>query len=275
MSSPNSVGCYAGRWSRRLFLALAIGVGSWEMAQASYEAGMHAFVTGKFDEALKHLEPMAAQQHTPSQTALGLMYLDGLGVGKDPARAAAFFTQAASAGNVAAATYLGLLYQRGVGVPQRHDQAHRWFLQAAEGGYPEAELRLGMLYEQGLGVPVDHARAALWYGRAAARGLGDALYRLALLYDAGRGVAQDAGQAAVLFERAAARSNALARTALGRKYYTGDGVTADPVVAYMYLTLGAGLGDSSGSELMRQIENELTPTQIDEARRLARNWRPF
>ena len=79
----------------------------------------------------------------------------------------------------------------------------------------------------------------------------------------------------MLLERASARGNAQSRTALGRKYYNGDGVPTDPVVAYMYLTLGSGLGDNSGAGLMNRIELELTPTQLDEARRLARNWRPF
>lgn len=264
-----------GRWAISLVGALAIVLASSGLAQASYEAGMHAFVTGKFDEALKNFEPLVEQNHSPSQTALGLMYMNGLGVRKDPARAALLFIQAAASGNVAAANYLGALYQLGVGVPRRLDWAYRWYLQAAEGGYPEAELSLGIVYEQGLGVAVDDEQAAKWYGRAAARGLGDALYRLALLYDAGRGVEQDATKAAVLLERASARSNAQARTALGRKYYNGDGVPMDPVVAYMYLTLGAGLGDNSGAVIMNQIELELTPTQLDEARRLARNWRPF
>lgn len=262
-------------WVIALFGALAIVLGSSGIADASYEAGMHAFVTGKFDNALKNFEPMVAQHHSPSQTALGLMYLHGLGVGKDPARAAALFAQAAAAGNVAAANYLGALYQLGVGVPQRLDLAYRWILQSAQGGYPEAELNLGMIFEEGLGVAVDDEQAAHWYGRAAARGLGDGLYRLALLYDSGRGVEQDATKAAVLLERASARSNAPARSALGRKYYNGDGVKKDPVIAYMYLTLGAGLGDNSAAELMKKIEVELTPARLDEARRLARNWRPF
>ena len=265
----------SGRWAIGVFAVLAVVLASSGLAQASYEAGMHAFVTGKFGEALKNFEPMVAQHHSPSQTALGLMYLNGLGVPKDPMRAADLFTQAATSGNAAAAHYLGSLYRRGVGVPQCLDLAYRWILQSAQSGYPEAEVNLGVLYEQGLGVAADDEQAAHWYNRAAVRGLGDGLYRLALLYDAGRGVEQDATKAAALFERASARSNAQARTALGRKYYVGDGVPQDLVVAYMYLTLGAGLGDNSGTELLNQIELELAPSRLDEARRLARSWRPF
>ncbi len=43
-----------GRWAIGLVGALAIVLASSGLAQASYEAGMHAFVTGKFDEALKN-----------------------------------------------------------------------------------------------------------------------------------------------------------------------------------------------------------------------------
>lgn len=41
--------------------AVLVVLGFGRMADASYEAGMHAFMTGRFDEALAHLEPMAEQ----------------------------------------------------------------------------------------------------------------------------------------------------------------------------------------------------------------------
>ena len=78
-----------------------------------------------------------------------------------------------------------------------------------------------------------------------------------------------------MLERAAARGNARARTRLGQKYADGCGVKADPVVGYMYLLLGASLGDTTGAETMAELERTLTAAQIDEARRLARNWRPW
>ncbi len=254
--------------------ALLIDLGFSRTADASYEAGMHAFMTGRFDEALAHFEPMVKQRHSLSETALGLMYMNGMGVPKDPARAASLFARAASSGNSAAANYLGILHQAGVGVPLRLDLAFKWFRQSAEGGYPEGELNLGIMYEEGLGVSVDYEQAAAWYGRGATRGLGGALFRLALLYDTGRGVERDGAKSAVLLERASARGNAQARTALGQKYVDGDGVTADPVVAYMYLILGSSLGDKSGAPIMQELERVMTPAQLDEAHRLARNWRP-
>ncbi len=130
--------------------ALIVVLSFGRMADASYEAGMHAFMTVRFDEALAHLEPMAEQHHSPSETALGLMFMNGMGVPKDPARAVSLFTQAASSWNSAAANYLGILYQAGLGVPLRLDVAFGWFRQSAEGGYPEGELNLAIMYEEGL-----------------------------------------------------------------------------------------------------------------------------
>lgn len=262
-----------GRWQSGLTLVLGIILGSSGPAGASYEAGMYAFMTGSYQEALENFLPMIDQRHSPSQTALGLMYLNGLGVEHDPVAATFLFIQAASSGNPAAANYLGLIYQGGATGRRDLEMATRWYRQSAEDGYAEGQLNFGSILEAR--SPPDYQGAAEWYGRAADRGLGGALYRLALLYENGTGVGRDAVEAAVLLEKASARGNAQARTALGMKYMTGNGVPANPVVAHMYLTLGASLGDESGEAALRKIELELSPERLAEAQRMARNWRPF
>jgi hypothetical protein len=50
--------------------------------------------------------------------ALALLYIHGIGVPKDPTRAAALFKQACQAGVAAACSSLGFLYDKGTGVPK-------------------------------------------------------------------------------------------------------------------------------------------------------------
>ena len=82
-------------------------------------------------------------------------------------------------------------------------------------------------------------------------------------------------EAARLLERAAARGNSAARVVLGGKYLAGSGVAADPVVAHMWFRLAAALGNEDGVAAAAAVEGQLSEDQIEEARRLAKTWRPF
>ena len=56
-------------------------------------------------------------------------------------------------------------------------------------------------------------------------------------------------------------------------YYEGQGVPKGYVLASMWLTLAAAQ-DAKFAEARDLIEKELTPDQLAEAQRLAREWRP-
>jgi TPR repeat protein len=62
------------------------------------------------------------------------MYLNGLGVQKNPNVAAKWFTNAAGLGIVPAQTSLGILYGRGEGVTKDDVLAYAWFYLAATTG---------------------------------------------------------------------------------------------------------------------------------------------
>jgi TPR repeat protein len=61
---------------------------------------------------------------------------------------------------------------------------------------------------------------------------------------------------------------------LGLAHSVGDGVPQDFVLAHKWLNLAAMRGSSRAREVRAEIAACMTPGQIAEAQRLAREWRP-
>ena len=55
-------------------------------------------------------------------------------------------------------------------------------------------------------------------------------------------------------------------------YHRGDGVPQDYVQAHMWWNLAAAQGNEYGIEHRDLVAGHLTPSQIEEAQRLAREW---
>ena len=110
-------------------------------------------------DQLKQIKAQAEQGDTLSQHNLGVMFANGLEVGRDEA------------------------------------QAVRWFRAAAEKGFPAAQYDLGVMYDSGRGVATNRSEAAAWYRKAGEQGHAFAQYNLAVLHGTGDGVALDAVEA--------------------------------------------------------------------------------
>ena len=199
----------------------------------------------------------------------------------------------AERGDADAQLLLGVLYAEGRGVPQDEAEAVRWFRRAAEqgntgAGNADTQFSLGVLYAEGRGVPQDEAEAARWYCLAAesdeagavvgslGQGNADAQFNLGVLYAEGRDVPQDYVEAVRWFRRAAEQGYARAQNNLGNRYANGQGVPQDYVQAHVWYNLAASR--RSGEDRQRSIrgregaESRMTPDQIAEAQRLAREW---
>jgi TPR repeat protein len=109
----------------------------------------------------------------------------------------------------------------------------------AEQGVPSAQFRLGLLYENGNGVPRDFAKARLWY------------------------------------EKAAVQGEAKAQFYLGIQSAFGEGGPLDLVQAHMWYSLAAGNGNAHAPGYRDDLARQMTPAQIAEAQRLAREWKPI
>ena len=69
--------------------------------------------------------------------------------------------------------------------------------------------------------------------------------------------------------------NAIAQLALGRLYVSGQGVPQDYVLAHKWLNLAAAQGGTQRDIAVKGrdlVDSEMTPEQIAEAQRLAREW---
>ena len=144
---------------------------------------------------------------------------------------------------------------------------------AAEQGHASAQNNLGIMSEKGQGAPPDDARVMGWY-RAAEQGNAIAKYNLGLMYDTGAGVPQDYAEAARWYRSAAEQGHARAKYILGIMYANGDGVPKDYVLSHMWLNLAGAAGDGKASDLRETVAILMTPAQITEAQRMAREWRP-
>lgn len=175
-----------------------------------------------------------------SQRIVSAGYEEGLAAYKrgDYATALREFRPSATKGHEVAQFYLGLMYYAGQGVTRDYKEALRWSRKAAGKEHPLAQFMLGVMYSRGEGVPQDYKQAAHWYRQAAEQGEARAQYNLASMYENGQGVSQDY------------------------------------VRAHLWLSLAATGGGRKAVKSRDTLEKRMTPSQLEEAKRLAREWKP-
>jgi TPR repeat protein len=152
-----------------------------------------------------------------------------------------------------------------------YETALRLFRPLADQGVAAAQTMLGVMYGDGRGVQQSHAEAGRWFRLAAAQGNADAQNNLGSMYELGSGVERDDAEAARWYRRAADQGDALGQYSLGTMYLEGRGVEQDYIQAYMWLSLVAARSPEYAS-FRDRLRSELTPAQIAEAQRLAREW---
>ena len=244
-----------------------------------YEKGQG--VPQDYATAVSWFRKAAEQGLAKAQFNLGVMYAKGQGVPQDYAAAMSWYRKAADQGYADAQTHLGLMYDNGQGVPQNYAAAVSWYRKAADKGYADAQTNLGVMYAKGQGVPQDYATAVSWFRKAADQGVADAQYNLSVMYHNGQGVPQDYAAAVAWFRKAADQGVASAQYNLGFMYSEGQGVPQDYVQAHKWWNLAASRFDASKKEYRDkaakgrdQIAAKMTPAQLAEAQKLAREWKP-
>ncbi len=103
-------------------------------AEARFAAGLAAYDAGDYRSSFEAWQPLAAAGGVEAQVALAELYMNGLGVARDPAAAVLWYRRAALAGDPVAQLNLGDLYGRGQGVPRDPVEAYAWFSLAADQG---------------------------------------------------------------------------------------------------------------------------------------------
>jgi TPR repeat protein len=146
------------------------------------------------------------------------------------------FTALAEKGNAEAQYILGIMYVEGKAVPLDYKVAMSWYRKAADQGHAGAQTSLGAMSARGLGVPMDYQTAMSWYLKAAEQG------------------------------------DPMAQNNLGFMYLNAQGVPADLVQAHMWFSLAAAAGNENAKVNKKQAEELMTPGEIENAEKLARNW---
>jgi TPR repeat protein len=131
------------------------------------------------------------------------------------------------------------------------------------------------MYVLGQGVGEDSAEATRWFRKAAEQGQGESQYSLGLRYQLGQSVVQDNKEAARWFKLAADQGIGAAAAALARQYIAGEGVSEDLVEAYKWAAVAAKQPDpNNGDSTLSELEGRLSPDQLAEAQRRAKEFVP-
>ncbi len=110
-------------------------------ARADFAAGLQAYDGGDYAEALTEWQALAQAGDPDAQTALAGLFIEGLGVARNPAMAVHWYRRAAHQGAVMAQLNLGDLYARGLGVRRDLVVAYAWLEMAARTGQSWARRR--------------------------------------------------------------------------------------------------------------------------------------
>lgn len=174
-------------------------------------------------------------------------------------------------------------FEDAVGAYDRGDYftALRLLRPLAVQGQASAQYNFGIMYARGQGVQQDYAEALKWYRRAADQGLAVAENNIGQAYYLGQGVPPDEVEAAAWYRKAAEKGNPRSQLNLGVMYDLGKGVPRNLVEAHKWLSLAISRlsptdtdGRASALQGLDQVSAQMTPTQIADAQKLAREWKP-
>ena len=144
------------------------------------------------------------------------------------------------------------------------------FTSLAEKGDMSAQFNLAKMYREGKGVSKDYKTAIKWFGLSAEQGNATAQYHLGVAYSFGLGVVPNYEIALKWYTRSAEQGNTFAQHHLSLLYYFGNGVPQDTVYAYMWSNLAFENGFEMAEQLHQVLVEQMTQSQIDKARSLAK-----
>lgn len=263
--NDTSIAMTLQRWLTAAGMCCLLGIGI--ATAAPFNGLAAAYNKGDYVQAIKILQPLAAQGNLIAQFGLGWMYANGQGVTQDYPAAVQWYRLAAAQGNAGAQFNLGWMYANGQGVTRDYQAAAQWYRLAAAQGNADAQFNLGWMYDHGQGVTRDYQEALQWYRLAAAQGLAVAQRHLGVRYARGQGAVQDYPAAVKWFRLAAAQRDAGAQFQLGWMYDSGQGVIQDyqEAVNWYHLAAAQGFGPAKivlERPVMVAAAQKLAATQV-------------
>jgi TPR repeat protein len=177
-----------------------------------------------------------------AEGSLGGFYIVGVGGIKDAAMGVELLRKASDRGNAEAQFNLATCFAAGIGVAKDVRYAVLLTKKAAEAGFLTAQTSLGACLLAGDGVEKSVEEGLKWTRIAAERGEMGAQYNLGMCYAEGTGLTRDASRAVTWFREAAEQGHAEAQGALGVSYASGNGIEKDHAIAFFWLSKSAAKG---------------------------------
>jgi TPR repeat protein len=234
----------------------------------------HAGVLLKKDdaEALRLLHKAADHNYMAAEDALGIFYESGIGIAHPaPDDAMQWFQKARQQGSLDAITNIALMYADGIGVPKDPAKAFTWFRQAADAGEGAAQYNLALMYAHGEGTARDYKQFVRWLTAASEKNIVPAIMDLAAfnvhpLDD----TMPDVERAIHLYEKAAELGNDRAPAILGNIYATSNSGKPDFEQSVKWYRKAADMGQKDGEYGLgiRYAFGQGVPQELQEARRL-------
>lgn len=182
------------------------------------------------------------------------------------AEAAGWLRKAAEEGLPQAQMLLAELYLQGMGVPRDPAAGATWLRQAAEQNYPHAGCALARLYRDGTGVSRSLDEAARWFRREAEAGCTTAMFALAVgLLTRESASPADRDEAMRWLRASASRGLVQAQSRLGELLSDGIVLEPDYTEAWVWFTLAAEQGQKLAVIDARRLEKKLTAGQLSSA----------
>jgi TPR repeat protein len=176
----------------------------------------------------------------------------------------------AEADDVDAQYQLAKFYSSGQGTEKNDAEAVKWYRRVAAKKDARGQSMLGVMYTNARGVERNYCQAIAWFRKAAARKSAHAQYNLGYMYAVGKGVPPDQKQASAWYLKAANQNDAGSQRIIGQRYAAGRGVDKDFVKACAWTQVVVPRGGKAAGKQLLAIESQMTPDQVTEARKLAK-----
>jgi TPR repeat protein len=229
--------------------------------------------------AVRYLQEAARTGRPDAEHLLGSVYLSGIVVPQDAARAKELFLQSAEAGNADGENALGQMLFKGQAGAQDDVAAVKWFEKAVAQGHKAAMANLGYMYAQGRGVAKDEKKALELTRGAAVAGVREAQHNLGWIYEHGKGVDKDSAEAVRWYAAAAEQGYGPAQLNVGFIYAKGEAggdVRQQLVTAVKWFALASTSDDKSVSATARKaivyIAQRQAPDILNDGVSEAKKW---
>ncbi len=199
---------------------------------------------------------------------------------EDYATALRLWRPLAEQGHAVAQYHIGFMYERGLGVAQSYADAEKWYRKVVGQSDDAVRSAHWSSSSDGRGMSRDQAKETRWWRRLAEQeshlskedfGAASEVSKEPAARERAEPVVNAADDPKHCLE-AAERGDANCQYLVGLMYYEGVGALQDFIKAHMWLNLSASRGDRRAIRLRGDLTRAMTPTEIAEAQRLARDW---